>query len=946
MQIKVKSAMLLTLIVVLALALVAGPVMGQAGAVDRPLTDVEIVRDKYGVPHIYADNLEGLFYGFGYVVAEDRLFQLEMIRRSVWGTVSEVLGEDFINFDKQIRTGGYTRAEIEERIAAVDEEYQIMLKSYAEGINGRIEEVMQKPELLLPAEFTQLGFEPPLWAAADVANIFVGTMATRYSDFAFEHFQGGTLASLMDEFGEEMGKEMFSDTHWLDDPGAPTTVPRSEDWLNSDTAEANLSGVLPEDIIASSREFENMQADYEDALYRLGLPDSAGSNAFIVGGEKTATGEAILFGGPQMGWFQPGYLHEVGLHGAGFNVVGTTTTGYPAILFGHNEDIAFTSTAGLGNVVDIFAEELHPEDPTRYLFNGAWLEMEKREEVIKVKGEEDIHAAFFRTVHGPVIQINEAANVAYSKGRSWENLELESMAGWIDSTRATNWDEFLEASQRMAITISYYYADRLGNIGYAFTGKYPIRHPEQDPRLPTPGTGEREWIGFLSPEEVPHIYNPDAGFIVNWNQQPAAGWNNPSFMFWGKADRSNVMYDWMEGRSDLTAEDVAELNKHASFADVNEKYFRERLINAVQQLADGDKTLLQAAALLEEWDGLRQDSNGDGYYDSAGQVIFEYWLTQMLKDTFTDWFGTSLNYSYPRTVFGGSLNVPKGAKVLLQVLDGEDASVPMSQDYLKGLSPEQSMLDSLQNALETLTAEKGTEMDSWRVPITIQRFSTINFAGVPQSYREPIDILYLNRGSENHIVALDPDKVTGTKVNPPGQSGFIRPDGSAAPHSFDQLALYKEFLYKPMHFYADDVVKNTKTSMVLNYEPFNGIKLTIGMDQALVQDRIYTLDAVPFIDYEANRTLVPLRFISEALGFEVEWLADSQQIKIVGPEAEILLTIGSEQALVNGNEVAMDCLPQLLPPNRTFVPLRFIAESLGATVDWSARASRITILSE
>jgi len=770
---------------------------GTASA-DGPKPGVEVIRDHYGVPHIYAGNVYDLFFGFGYVVAEDRLFQLEMFRRSSLGTAAEVLGPEYIDFDKQTRTTSYPLSEIQKRVDALPAEYQEMLKGYADGINAYIDAALANPQTKLPYEFKYLGFDPPKWTAADVGAVFVGTMATRYSDFTAELGNAALLKYLTDTYGEEQGKAMFNDLKWLDDPGAPTTVPREESVSELLPAQEQA---IPEGIAEVGKEAGTERQAYEAALHDMALPAMAGSNAWLIGPKKSASGKAMLFGGPQMGWTTPAYVHEVGLHGAGFNQVGSTTVGYPMILFGYNDNIAWTSTAGVGNVVDIFVEELNPSNQNQYLFNGQWRDMEKRTETIKVKGGAPVTFDVYRTIHGPVISIDKANNKAYSKHRSWEGSELSSWAAWLDTTRASNWDEWLAAVNRMPLTISLYYADRQGNIGYAYAGKYPVRADGIDPRLPTPGTGEYEWKGFIPQEQNPHVLNPAEGFIANWNNQPAAGWNNPDLSLWGYADRVRVIRDAIEARDKISFDDMKEINRHVAYADVNAQYFKPFLIKSARQMSFVDKRLRQAADLLEQWNGERIDSTGSGYYDSPGQAIFETWLSTILDYAFKIKLGpqyAAYSYKYPVGPYASSMNLSNGTKVLQHIFAGDKATLKPSMDYFNGWPLNEATADALINALNQLEAQQGPDMTQWHSKDTILRFDTVNFAGVKQAFGKPAEIVFQNRGTENHLVELGADGIRAENAVPPGESGLISFNEQAGPNFSDQIDLFVDWKYKPM----------------------------------------------------------------------------------------------------------------------------------------------------
>jgi penicillin amidase len=819
-----RSRWLLRLVTVLLLVLVpvsalAGPPATPPGQSVAPVP-VRILRDEWGVPHIYADDLGALFFGYGYTVAQDRLFQLEMMRRSVWGTVAEVLGPAYLNFDRDTRQLGYTRADLEARMAALAPDYRTMLTGYAQGVNAYITEALNAPAAKLPAEFNEVGFQPELWSAADVAQIFVGTMAARYSDLTMELRNAAWHQELTRTFGEEQGQVIFNDLLWMEDPNAVTTIAPTDTWSG---AAGRTTGAVPAGVQAVAVQDAGARDADVAALTALNLPSKGGSNAWLVGGSRSTDGSAILLGGPQMGWYLPGYVHEVGLHGAGFDMVGSTTTGYLPILFGHNGQTAWTSTAGVGDVVDVFVEKLDPQDPTRYLYNGQWQTMTARTETIKVKGAADVQATFYRTVHGPVMAVDSANRVAYARARSWEGLELESMAGWIDQTRATTWAEFQAAGERMALTISIYYADRAGNIGYLYTGRYPVRHPAQDPRLPTPGTGEREWQGFVPARKNPRVLNPAAGYIANWNQQPARGWANPDhYTPWGSADRALELSSYLEALPRIGRDDAAALIKHASFVDVNQRYFRPQLLDAIAQVNPDDARLQQAAKYLAQWNGLREDPDANGFYDQPGQVIFEAWLTEMLATTFPkERLGSAsaaMQYTYPNGIaMGSSLNVPWGAKVLKHVLDGDASGLPLGQDYLAGKAPTVAMVEALNKALTKLEQAQGTDMQAWRAPITLQVFAPVNFLGVPQARKEGLTGLFYNRGSENHLIQLSPAGVNAQNVVPPGQSGFVTVSGQTSAHYKDQMALYHAFAFKPMYFTPAEVAQAAVSREVVLY---------------------------------------------------------------------------------------------------------------------------------
>ena len=792
----------------------------------------------------------GLFYGYGYSIATDRLFQIEMTRRTAEGTVAEVLGATWVNFDKGVRSN-FTPALIQQQYDALNRKYKDIFEGYAEGVNTRIKEVLADQVHLLPKQFTDYGFLPTAnWTGFDVVMIFVGTMCNRYSDSSVGLSNLTLLNNLLAIHTPKDAMDIFNQLQWINDPGAPTTIPPGEDVIKTSSkkgytqsAKSNIQDFLSRKITSQTD-----QAHQESLL--SGLPFGmqgepiVTSNAWVLGKKKTYDGGSIFQNGPQFGWWNPGYVYELGLHGAGFDVVGNTPFGYPNILFGHNKDIAWGSTAGLGALVDIYEEHLCSTNPNAatvygYLYNGQCFDMEKRVDTINVKGAPSVSVPVYRTVHGLVVQFGPppgtlpynyavpppagSTGVAYSKKRTWEGYELESLIGWIECTKAANFNQFTRAASKMAITINWYYADRRGNIGYIHNGKYPIRPETQDFRLPADGTGGMEWLGILPFDHNPQVYNPKQGYITNWNNKPRVDWVGSS---WGSADRVNVLIDELEAKDKFTKNEAWDINKRASFIDLNREYFLPFLEQAVAGLPGSDPKK-QAVDLVKTWDGYRKDVNNNGMYDDPAQTIFQAWLANILAATFTTadlgasrsgYLGTGYSTN-PGSPPQGSNNIQQGTRVLYHALLGNNSTIPNTYDFFHGTVPLTVVLSALTKTVSDLTAAYGSDMNAWLLPVVRQEFYPTNFVGVPQA--NPSEALYLpiqmNRGTENHLIVLNPRGVKGEDVCPPGQSGFVAPDGTLSSHYQDQMDLYKNFQLKPMLFDRDDVMDNSGPPQTLYY---------------------------------------------------------------------------------------------------------------------------------
>jgi penicillin amidase len=816
---------------VLACILVVGASAIDAKPWGKNQRQVKIIRDNYGVPHIYAKDTYGLFYGFGYSIAIDRLFEMEMARRTVLGTVSEVLGNGYVAFDIRIRSN-YTPASIQQQYEALSKKQKQIFEGYANGMNARIQEVLQNQDTLLPKQFTDFGFLPSDWTPFDVVMIFVGTMANRFSDFNTELDNLDFLAYLNTIYDEATAWNIFNQTKWKNDSGAPTTVPNDNGGLMAYSRPQNAESLLKrkKQIKKAIESKRKAQAKHDDLFTKLGLPalnkNALTSNFWSISKIKTYDKGSILMNGPQFGWYNPGYVYEVGLHSPEFELVGNSPFGYPAILFGHNKHIAWGSTAGLGDDVDIYEEQLNPENMYQYWFMGEWRDMEKRTETILVKDEDAVTVDVYRTVHGLVIRFDEVNPIAYSKKRTWEGYEVESLIGWIESTQTQNFNQWRKAASKNALTINWYYADKRGNIGYIHTGKYPLRKENHDWRFPVSGTGDMEWLGILPFDQNPQVYNPDQGYIGNWNNKPAGYWNDPDmwWLTWGSADRVDPIFDELNSKDKFTPDEIWDMNRRLSHIDVNISYFLPFLEDAVEGLAPASQEVM-AVALLKNWDRYRWDQNNDGLYDSPAQTIMQKWLPIILEKTLRDditdmFFWRYASAGYPTSPPGGSTNVQTGPKIVYHSLLGDDSTIANLYDFFNGEDPLDVVLEALTQALSDLSSEFGTDdMSQWLLPTVPQRFVTTNFNGIPQA--NPAEELFLpvnmNRGTENHMVALKPSGLKGINVCPPGQSGFVAPGGTTDPHYQDQMELYRDFEHKDMLFYPNDVTNNAESYQTLVY---------------------------------------------------------------------------------------------------------------------------------
>lgn len=806
--------------------------------------EVIIHRDKFGVPHIYSDQTYGLFYGYGYSVAQDRLFQMEMSKRSTQGTVSEVLGADFIQFDIDTRSN-YWPESIHKQIELLPKDDRDILKGYADGMNAWIHQINQNKDKWLPKEFVEYDFYPSLWDEFDVAMIMVGTMANRFSDMNSELDNLALLTALKDEYGVEHGALIFDQLKWISNSNAPTTINEQELAFNYDNQQYSKTEQFNYEYRENIPMFDRIAKNASGKLLALSKDENSAlikeqyfvsganglagypttSNIWLVGKKKSKDANSILLNGPQFGWFNPAYTYGVGLHGAGFDVVGNTPFAYPAVIFGHNGKITWGATAGFGDGVDVFIETIDPEDALRYYHEGEWKDVQLREEVIEVKGAPSVYHQVYRTIHGNIIKYNDAKTLAYAKSRAWDGKEISSLMAWIRQMQAENWDEFLEHAERHALTINWYYADQLGNIGYVHTGHYPKRKEGHDSRLPIAGTGEWDWDGIENFEFNPKVYNPQSGYITNWNNSPAKNYvASDLFAFlWGAADRVEEINILIEEHDQLDELMMWDILKKTSRVDINHRLFTPYILSATNKLPN-ESPARQLALVLEEGGGYNTLADDGKSYISPQTAILDLWLREMLRLTLGNivpapydiWYLSS-GYESAQAGPTGSLNISTGAKILYEGLLGDQSDVTQAIDIFQGQPYENVIVAALNKTYELLAEKYGDDINLWKTQAIPLTFRPNNFLGIPQAAETErfYQNEYHNRGTENNLIVFKDIGVEGWDVVAPGQSGFIAQSGERSPHYDDQLSLYTSFGKKPLWHSEEEVRKNSKSTEVL-----------------------------------------------------------------------------------------------------------------------------------
>ncbi|MEM6850817.1 MAG: penicillin acylase family protein, partial [Pseudomonadota bacterium] len=445
-----------------------------------------------------------------------------------------------------------------------------------------------------------------------------------------------------------------------------------------------------------------------------------------------------------------------------------------------------------------------------------------REETIGVRGAPDRDATFYRSVHGPIIRMDRGVGRAYAKQRGWAGRELETLAGWMEATKARSHKEWRKAVSKSALNVNWYFAGANGDIGYMFAGAYPKRHPEHDHRLPVSGEGAMDWRGVHPPSWNPQAINPPEGYFANWNNRPAADFPNPDMWWysWSRADRVETLQKAIEAAGPLSADDAWALMMDASFVDPNARYFLPPLLEALASEGEASAASEQARAALAGWDGSFADVDEVGRYAAPAVAIFQTWLGQLLEDALGDdlpgavggAIAATTGYGTPDAPTPAGLNISVGLKLLFEAIEGRTA-----YDYFNGAAPADAMRGAFAKSVQELTARFGSDVANWRLPAPPIGFKTSNFLGVPQATAadKPASMREMNRGTENNMTLFVAGEARGWEVTPPGQSGFVAPDGTRAAHFDDQMALFESLSRRRLSLKEDDVLADMTAETVL-----------------------------------------------------------------------------------------------------------------------------------
>jgi penicillin amidase len=616
--------------------------------------DVTVERDGWGVPHIRASSVEDMAEAQGYVMAQDRLWQMDLLRRVARGQLSEVLGSATLSVDKQFRTLGFGRT-AERDVAQMEPSQRAIIEAYARGINLFIDQHRNQ----LPIEFSLLKYQPQPWTPSD-SLVIVGYMYETLTNTWQDELDRDKVTK---KVGWEVARDLFSPEAAMDhfvvgdpdvaDDGSQRSHLDSGD-EDDDDDDDDMSG---DDVLKASADFQNRDSSSEffpdlnsafAASIRGYLGESQrdirrglGSNNWVISGSHTATGKPLLANDTHLELSVPPIWYEVHLTAPSWNVKGFALPGAPGVVIGHNDKIAWGFTNNGADVQDLYIETFNPAATDEYRVNKKWQKAQIFDEVIRVKNQPDERLRIVVTRHGPIVR--READKAYAL--RWTATEPGGLANsYMMLGKAQNWEEFRNIAKRAwGPAQNIVYADVKGNIGYIMPARVPIRKKGHG-EVPVPGdTDDYEWTGYIPFDQLPQALNPNSGLIVTANARVVGPAYKPYLTDrWEEPYRTARIYDLLHDKHDLRPADMLKVQTDTySYPHV---FLADQLTAAAKSNAPKDPRTKNLIDTLKDWNGIAEaDSSEVSFLAATRRAALTLILEPYLADqtTLYEWRTTT-----------------------------------------------------------------------------------------------------------------------------------------------------------------------------------------------------------------------------------------------------------------------------------------------------------------
>lgn len=755
---------------------------------------VEIIRDQWGIAHIYAENQKDLFFAQGYNAARDRLFQFEMWRRRALGLLSEIQGEKALQHDIGARLLKF-RGDIQAEMNHVHEDGEEIITSFIKGVNSYIESTRQNPELL-PVEFSLLGIEPGFWTPEVVLS--------RHNALTSGAEDELLLAELVNTIGPQRTEQL------LPFPSRPHLTPKpsielgdlGREILATYEAARTPPKFAPEDIAISSARNPNQGiTSLNESLYppfdTLQNANSVGSNNWIISGSNTASGYPILANDPHRLIDTPSVRYWTHLVAPGWNVIGGGEPTLPGIAIGHNEHGAWGLTIFVIDQEDLYVYEVNPDNPNQYRYQGGWEDMQVISDEIPVKNRAPEKVKLKYTRHGPILYEDREKNRAYALRAAWLDSGATPYLPTLRLNQASTWQEFREACTYIGLPgENMIWADKEGNIGWQAVGLAPLRIG-WDGTLPVPGDGSYEWAGYAPIKSLPHVLNPAEGHWQSANQYNVPkGYPNIYSLFWADPFRFNRIQEVLQAGENLSISDSMALqNDEVSIPArslvpllVHLKPKNELVAVAVHRLLNWDYKMSKtsvAAAIYAEWEKQLQKGLLDLVLPSAKSSLVSY----LSRAKMTEWLNSPESFFENDPIQERNRLLAESfdrvVKNLINKLGVDMSSWQYGQEQLNHMK--------LRHPLsQALNAEYQRELDIGVVPKG-GNSTTVNLSVGVGNFGQTI-----GPGFRMIVDTKDWDLAVGASV--PGQSG-----DPASPHYDDLLDMWINGEYFPAYYSREKI---------------------------------------------------------------------------------------------------------------------------------------------
>ncbi|MDA1315354.1 MAG: penicillin acylase family protein [Acidobacteria bacterium] len=762
---------------------------------------VEIVTDRWGINHIYAETEADLFFAQGYAAARDRLFQFEIWRRQATGTVAEILGRRELERDIGARLHRF-RGDLTNELNHYHDRGDKIIPAFVRGVNAYIDQTVENPDLL-PVEFKLLGITPRHWTSEVVISRHQGLVSNVRSEI------GNARAVAL--LGPDRVKELnyyYGDPDLTIDPAVDVSL-LTDDILNLYSAHRRSVIFQPEDLIAAYRgdqgtfkrlaaatpsEIDLSQQDYE----------AIGSNNWVVAGSHTLTGFPMMANDPHRVQAAPSLRYWVHLVAPGWNVIGGGEPVLPGVSIGHNEHGSWGLTVFGQDNEDLYVYDTNPENSNQYRYLDGWETMTVIKDTIPVKGEAPAGVELKYTRHGPVLYEDTANHKAYALRAAWLDSGSAPYLASLRMDQAQSWEEFREACSYSRIpSENMVWADREKNIGYQAVGVSPIR-PNHSGLVPVPGDGRYEWDGFLPIKALPNVLNPEKGFYGTANNYTVPD----GYPYW-----EALHYTWGDQMRAARVEEVLDSGRHMTLVDMMRLQHDEltvagrNIVPLLREIEIGDPKVKQIRDRLLDWNYVMDKDS----VEAAIYATFEQRLRNNVRDHVVP--------EEARRAIGG-INTKRMIDWLVAP-DGRFGEAPVAgRDAI--------LADSLKQTLADLQKRFGPDISTWKYGQEAFKHVLIRHsmtAAVSPDLRRRLDVgpfprggyggtVHNTGGGDNQtsgasfmIVVDTSDWDNSVGLNTPGQSG--NPD---SPHYRDLFELWARGKYFPI-FYSrakvDSVTEST-----------------------------------------------------------------------------------------------------------------------------------------